>query len=212
MSSRVKKWGIKTEDKPLYGVFLVSRNKDNKHLDSDLYKERKVAFVSSDLSKAKREFNHFCNDAIEGEKCRMYVSVNERDRTKTRKMLIHELVDAEDDFPLSNVQAKVCSCAMKHENAKTKYWMFDFDTKSQDKLCEFISDLEENGFSEYESFVESREEGNVPENAYYVEPTPHGYAIIVTHGFDTREILKNREDYVTLKRDDMLCYDWNFAD
>ena len=38
--------------------------------------------------------------------------------------------------------------------------------------------------------------------------TPNGYAVILEHGFDTRELLSKWKD-VELKRDDMLCIAWN---
>lgn len=41
-----------------------------------------------------------------------------------------------------------------------------------------------------------------------VQPTPNGYAVIVAHGFDTRELLANYP-FVELKRDAMLCVDWD---
>ena len=38
--------------------------------------------------------------------------------------------------------------------------------------------------------------------------TPHGYAIIVPHGFDTRELMEKWKDYdITLKKDDLLFLD-----
>ena len=38
--------------------------------------------------------------------------------------------------------------------------------------------------------------------------TPHGYAIVVPHGFDTRELIEKWKDYdITLKRDKSLFLD-----
>ena len=35
--------------------------------------------------------------------------------------------------------------------------------------------------------------------------TPNGYAVVVNHGFDTRDLLKKWKDYdITLKRDELL--------
>lgn len=34
--------------------------------------------------------------------------------------------------------------------------------------------------------------------------TPHGFAIVIPHGFDTRELMSKWQDKVELKRDDML--------
>jgi hypothetical protein len=187
MSSTNKKWGFTSENnKPLYGVFFCSRNKDNKDLEN--FSERRRSFLSTDISKAERDFEHFVEDGRDGEFCRMYVSVNTRDRIKTRQGVLHWLID--DANPnLEMIQAKICGIAMKHENAETKKWLFDFDSEDSVEISKFIADL-----SEYDV-------------RYEVHMTPHGYAIITDHGFDTRELLKDR-DYVTLKRDDMLCYKW----
>ena len=187
MSSTNKKWGFTSENnKLLYGVFFCSRNKDNKDLEN--FSERRHSFLSTDISKAERDFEHFVEDGRDGEFCRMYVSVNTRNRTKTRQGVLHWLID--DANPnLEMIQAKICGVAMKHENAETKKWLFDFDSEDLTELAKFRSEL-----YDYD----------VP---HEVHKTPHGYAVITDHGFDTREILKDR-DYVTLKRDDMLCYKW----
>lgn len=38
--------------------------------------------------------------------------------------------------------------------------------------------------------------------------TPHGYAIITSNGFDTRELMEKWKDYdITLKRDELLFLD-----
>jgi hypothetical protein len=66
--------------------------------------------------------------------------------------------------------------------------MFDFDINDVEKFEEFLDDV---GFN--------------LENAF---KTPNGYAVITKH-FDTRELLKKWGDSVTLKRDDMLCYEWS---
>lgn len=38
--------------------------------------------------------------------------------------------------------------------------------------------------------------------------TPHGYAIVVPHGFDTRKLMEKWKDYdITLKKDGLLFLD-----
>ena len=187
MSSTNKKWGFTSENnKPLYGVFFCSRNKDNKDLEN--FSERRRAFLSTNIPKAERDFEHFVEDGRDGEFCRMYVSVNSRNREEIKKDTLHWLID-EDNPNFEMIQAKVCGIAMSHENAETKKWLFDFDSEDVSELTKFKDEL-----YDYD----------VP---HEVHKTPHGYAIITDHGFDTRELLKDR-DYVTLKRDDMLCYKW----
>ena len=187
MSSTNAKWGFtQDENKPLFGVFFCSRNKDNKDLKN--FSERRRSFLSTDISKAKRDFEHFVEDGRYGEFCRMYVSVNTRNREKTKLGVLHWLIDEPNpNFEL--IQAKICGIAMKHENAETKKWLFDFDSEDKTQLEDFLEEICDLG-------IKAK-----------LFNTPHGYAIIVDHGFDTREILKDR-DYVTLKRDDMLCYAW----
>ena len=187
MASTNKKWGFTSANvKPLYGVFFCSRNKDNKDLEN--FSERRRAFLSTDISKAERDFEHFVEDGRDGEFCRMYVSVNSRDRNKTRQGVLHWLIDdAEPNLEMT--QAKICGIAMKHENAETKKWLFDFDSEDMTQLEDFLEELCDMGIK------------------FKYFKTPHGYAVITDHGFDTREILKDR-DFVTLKRDDMLCYKW----
>lgn len=187
MSSTNKKWGFTSENnKPLYGVHFCSRNKDNKDLED--FKERRHSFLSTDIEEAQKQFNHFVEDGRSGEFCRMYISVNTRDREKIKKGLLLWLIN-EPNPNLELIRAKLCGIAMKHENAETKKWLFDFDSDDVFELEKFKDEL-------YDC--------DVPHEVY---KTPHGYAIITDHGFDTRELLKNR-DYVTLKRDDMLCYKW----
>ena len=58
-------------------VLFVSRNKDNKHLET--FKERKVSFVTTEgFEEIKSQFQVFVNDGQVGEFSRMYVSINPR--------------------------------------------------------------------------------------------------------------------------------------
>lgn len=67
-------------------VLFVSRNKDNKHLET--FKERKVSFVTTKgFDEIKSQFQVFVNDGQVGEFSRMYVSINPRSNSKTFKAL-----------------------------------------------------------------------------------------------------------------------------
>ena len=68
----------------------------------------------------------------------------------------------------------------------------------------FLAEADVQYADELEKFKDELYDCDVPHEVY---KTPHGYAVIADHGFDTREILKDR-DYITLKRDDMLCWKW----
>lgn len=125
----------------------------------------------------------------------MYLSINARDNTKVHKELLHFLID-NPDFNLAHIQSKIAGIAAKKECALEKKWMFDFDCEDKNKLYEFLSDLRV-----FCSSSSSR-------TAY---KTPNGYAIVVSQGFDARELLEKYKDIVTLKRDDLLCIAWDWT-
>lgn len=172
---------------PYVVVLMISRNKDNASIP--FFKGRKRAqFRTFDLEKIKNDFNHFVQDGKKGEYCRLYISLNSRNVEKVQKELLHLLIDKEICFDY--LEPTVAGIAAKRENANEKKWFFDFDT--QCGLDEFLNDILE------------IDETTKPEAIR----TPHGYAVIVQHGFDTRDLLKKWNN-VTLKRDDLICYDWS---
>lgn len=191
MAGNFSKWGFhEKEEGKLRVVLFISRNKDNQGLPD--FVERRVAFVThKDYSDDRLEskFDAFVSQGVDGEFCRMYMSVNARDENKVRKALIHELID-KDDFSLSSISPLVASIAARKENALEKHWMFDFDSSDESKLHRFVDD------------VKTTQCGEVS-----LCKTPHGFAVISERGFDTRELLAKWPD-VTLKRDDLLCIYW----
>ncbi|WP_347224087.1 hypothetical protein [Bacteroides congonensis] len=92
---------------------------------------------------------------------------------------------------MTKIENKVTSLAMSSENAAEHKWLFDFD--ETDGIDDFVSDLEAEGFKKEE--IE-------------VYKTVNNYAVVVPHGFDSRNILK-KYDCVELKRDGLLCVAWN---
>jgi hypothetical protein len=184
------KWGTESfNDKPIYIVLFVSRNKDNKDLSD--FKERRKSFIThKTVEELQDEFHSFVEMGQKGELSRMYYSVNERDGDKIYKELMHFLFD-NPDFNLCSLGSKLAGIAAKKECAKTKKFMFDFDDSNAINLSLFLEDLEHYYGLDYR-----------------VYKTPHGYAIVTEHGFDTRELLEKWKDFVTLKRDDLLCVDW----
>lgn len=174
-----------------YVVLFSSRNKDNKDVEG--FHERKRSYYrTDDREKIMRDFNDFVNHGVPGEMCRLYISLNARDDKKVRKALIHMLID-EDDFPLDYIESKLAGIAAKKENASEKHWFFDYDSElSVDRVADKIYEIDKTL------------------NPYPLK-TPNGYAIIVEHGFDTRELMKYCEENkieVSLKRDDLICYHW----
>ena len=183
------------EEGPLYVVLLVSRNKDNKEVEG--FVERKRSFVRHSVDpmtdeKLEREFINFVSHGAIGETCRLYVSVNKRDEEKAKKALTVELI-TRDNIKLSRIAAITASICARKENAAEKRWMFDFDIDNEGKLEEFVSDIKEICF---DMVIETHK-------------TPHGYAVIVEHGFDTRKLFEKWTEDVTLKRDDMLLAYWD---
>ena len=208
----MNKWGYKHKDNELYGVLFISRNKDNKDVPN--FKPRRVAFTINGFEKIyerkfHNEFLAFRDSGVQGEFVRAYITVNSRDIDKTRKALICAMVNDE-DISLSHIQAKVCSLSMEKGMNKTKRWMFDVDTKDYGFVKQFIHELEKDyGFLKANTFDDFMESDPTIEGMYYKQVSPNGYAILVNKGFDTRNILKDREDVVTLKCDDMIIVDWD---
>ena len=204
-----KKWGYKNNNKDFYCVLFISRNKDNKDVEN--FKPRRQSFLIDDFNELYtrrfiQKFLNFRDEGVSGELSRCYISFNLRDASKVRKSLLIDLIEDE-DVSLTHMTSRIVSLAMKAGMNKTKRWMFDVDTLDEDKVNEFLKDLESYGFkkTDLKSFFTTESS----ELLYYKRRTINGYAILVDRGFDTREILKNREDWVTLKRDDLIFVDWN---
>lgn len=188
-------------------VLFVSRNKDNKHLET--FKERKMSFVTTkDFEEIKFQFQVFVNEGQVGELSRMYVSVNPRSNSKTFKALQHMMLDQE--FDLSTLPQKVASLAAKVENAygDKQNWLFDFDpVEGQDievLLTKFVEDLH----IAHET-TQTKKGQKRPPISVTLHKTPNGYAVLVNQRFDTRHLLQTYLN-VELKRDAMLCYVWGY--
>lgn len=195
MAGNFQKWGCVTyDDKPIRVCLMVARNKDNKDIEG--FKERRKAFLTTkNVNELQDEFDYFVHCGNDNEFCRLYLSVNERDTQKIYKEFLHFLID-EPNFNLTHVQSKLAGIGAKKECALEKRWMFDFDCEDEDKLNEFRLDIfkySDNGGTT--QFIRTFK-------------TPHGYAVIVSNGFDTRELMEYWGDIVTLKRDDLLCVNW----
>ena len=181
--------------KDFRNVLFVSRNKDNKWLNDSIhepFKPRTKSFVARvspfDVSSLYDEFETFVNEGVSGEVSRLYVSVNARDEQKVHRALIHELID-KPDFDMTKIDSKIASIAMKPANRKTSHWLFDFDRRDFDLFYNFMTEV-----SEQTKILAQKS-------------TMNGYALVVAHGFDTREILK-KYPMATLKRDAMLLSCW----
>ena len=180
------------ELKPLKSILFVSRNKDNKHLP-DFKERRYVRLTTKTAEELKKDFENWSAQGRDGEFCRFYMKINARDRELVKKNLIKELI-FNDNFDLVAAEAKIAGIANKKECAAERKWLFDFDD-TEDKLEEFINDIKD------------CDKASVPLEIE-VHKTPNGHAVIVSRGFDTRELMKKWSATVELKKDEMLCVNW----
>lgn len=181
-------------------ALFVSRNKDNKEIPD--FKERRETFIIDthgprhdldiEINRMHKKFGEFVSKGVSGETCRLYLSVNDRDREKIKKNFVIELLK-NDDYNLSNIKDILVSVAMKKENAVTKYWLIDYDREdTEEEVREFIEDMKK-----LTNYKEN------PFDILNINPTVHGWHIIVSHGFDTRELLKKYGDFVSIQKDAM---------
>ena len=178
-------------------VLFVSRNKDNKETIPN-FKERTERFLTTlPIEEIEKRFEFFVNQGLLNEFSRCYISLNERDSKKTQKALIHKLIDEE--VNLASLPSIVAGVAAKKENSGDKQWFFDFDSQDETLLAEFVADVER----------ESSQYQNSEPVQISTQKTVSGYAVIVSHRFDTRSLLKKWSD-VELKRDDYICTFWKY--
>ena len=187
-----KKWGVANSDSDLcYVVLWVSRKKDNTQIEN--FVERRKSFICTpDMIKHYEEaFKTFVNEGLLGELSRMYVSVNARHMPTIRKQLMHFLIDAT-DFNLCAIQSKTAGIAAQKECAAEKKWMIDFDDSDARTLQDCIRDL-----NSIDRTLEP-----------VIHRTPHGWAVVIEHGFDCRQFTEDWKHIAEIKKDDMLCLAW----
>lgn len=198
-------------DEPIWAVMFISRNKDNRNLEG--FRERRLSFLSTrvnDKEYMARKFKSFVNDGIDGEKSRMYISVNSRNVYKSKKELLHYLIENMETYNLAALDGIAMKVAMKHEMAAEKKRLFDFDINDEAKVNEFVNDLYDRGATE---------------ETVDVHKTPNGYAVVIERGVDLRGLvdtmpnakLKDKKDKgpwkwskdeVSYKLDDLLLMYW----
>ena len=177
-------------------VLYVSRNKDNREVEN--FKERKRAFLVKedyDSNKLKERFNEFVNEGLPGEMSRLYVSVNKRSGDKVYTSLMHWLLD-HPDTDLGKLEAKVAGLAAEVPCAAEHKWLLDVDTNDSDILNRVLDG------------VDLRDIDHSIDKSVY--RTAHGYAVVVSHGFDTRNFSceETFAGLVEVKKDDMLLLEW----
>ena len=169
----------------LYLYIMCSRNKDNKNIPGFKKRFKAILEYKENERSIIEEFVKFANDGVLGEKTRLYRSVNSRNEDKIREELIVRLLKQKPSG--TKLNRVLASVAKQIENRDESKWLFDFDEDNEALLDEFICDIP------------------VDTQSY---KTPHGYAVVCEHGFDTRKLLNKWKEYnITLKKDGLLFLD-----
>ena len=174
----------------LYVYLMRSRNKDNKNILNFKGRIKEILEYRENEDKVIEAFKDFAAKGVSGEQTRLYRSVNSRNEEKIREEFTIRLL--RDKPSMTQLNRTLASVALKVQNRDESKWLFDFDVDDKDKVEDFIDDVY------FYSELDSHE----------LHKTPHGYAIVVPRGFDTRERMEKWKDYdVTLKKDDLLFLD-----
>lgn len=171
-------------------ITFCSRNKDNQGVEG--FHQRSEAFLSNKTDQELiYQFNNFVENGVEGEFCRLYISVNNRDNAKILKNLTHWLIDNPDQ-DMTKIDSRIASIAAKAECRAEKKWMFDYD-EDPTRFAEFVADI-------------NKCDPDVEVASHY---TPNGLCVITSRGFDTRKLeLEDKWSNVELKKDASRCVYW----
>lgn len=175
----------------LYVYLIRSRNKDNKDVPNFKGRIETILEYKENEDKIIEEFKSFAAKGVPGEQTRLYRSVNSRNEEKIREEFIIRLL--RDKPSMTQLNRTLASVALQVQNRDESKWLFDFDVNDDKLALEFIDDITNYGFVF---------------NQIEMYKTPHGYAIIAPHGFDTRKLMEKWKDYdITLKKDELLFLD-----
>lgn len=176
----------------LYVYLIRSRNKDNKDVPNFKERAKTILEYKENEDKIIEEFKSFAAKGVPGEQTRLYRSVNSRNEEKIREEFIIRLL--RDKPSITKLNRTLASVALQVQNRDESKWLFDFDVDDELLMNDFVHEIVM--YSE------------IPLLDIEVYKTPHGYAIIVPHRFDTRQLMKECKDYdITLKKDDLLFLD-----
>lgn len=171
----------------LYVYLMRSRNKDNKDIPNFKERAETILEYKENEDKVIEDFKNFAAKGLPGEQTRLYRSVNSRNAEKIREEFIIRLL--RDKPSMTRLNRILASVAQQVQNRDESKWLFDFDVDDEDKVEDFIDDVY------FYSGLDSHE----------LHKTPHGYAIVVPRGFDTRDLMEKWKDYdITLKKDELL--------
>ena len=173
----------------LYVYLISSRNKDNKDIPNFKERAKTILEYKENEDKVIEAFKSFAVKGVPGEQTRLYRSVNSRNEEKIREEFIIRLL--RDKPSMTQLNRTLASVAQQVQNRDESKWLFDFDVDDELLMNDFVHEIVM--YSE------------IPLLDIQVYKTPHGYAIIVPHGFDTRGLMEKWKDYdITLKKDDLL--------
>ena len=173
----------------LYVYLIRSRNKDNKDVPDFKERAKTILEYKENEDKVIKEFHKFAADGVTGEQTRLYRSVNSRNEEKIREEFIIRLL--RDKPSMTKLNRTLASVAQQVENRDESKWLFDFDVDDELLMYDFVRDV----------IIFS----GIPLSDIQAHKTPHGYAIVVLHGFDTRKLMEKWKDYdITLKKDELL--------
>lgn len=176
----------------LYVYLIRSRNKDNKGVPNFKGRIKTILEYKENEDKVIEEFKSFAAKGVPGEQTRLYRSVNSRNEEKIREELVIRLL--RDRPSMTQLNRTLTSVAQQIQNRDESKWLFDFDVDDKLLMNDFVHEI-----------VMCSE---IPLLDIEVYKTPHGYAIIVPHSFDTRELMEEWKDYdITLKKDELLFLD-----
>lgn len=174
----------------LYVYLIRSRNKDNKNVPNFKERAKTILEYKENEDRIIKEFHRFAADGVPGEQTRLYRSVNSRNEEKIREEFIIRLL--RDKPSMTKLNRTLASVAQQVENRDESKWLFDFDVDDEEKVDDFIDDIY------FCSETENHE----------LHKTPHGYAIVVPHGFDTRELMDKWKDCeIRIHKDRLLFLD-----
>lgn len=179
----------------LYVYLIRSRNKDNKDVPNFKERAKTILEYKQNEEKVFDEFYRFVADGVPGEQTRLYRSVNSRNEEKIREELIIRLL--RDKPSMTKLNRTLASVAQEAENRDESKWLFDFDVDDESLMYDFVHDV----------IIFS----GIPLSDIQAYKTPHGYAIVVPHRFDIRELVKKWKNYdITLKRDRLLFFGYDY--
>lgn len=192
----------------LYVYTFISRNKDNKDVEN--FKQRSWTFLEYEKNKKEieRRWAKFSSEAVPGEFMRMYRTANSRSIQKIRtamiayysllpenelswerkKILIEGLLNNKNEDVIKYTRA--AGIAAKAACRETKYWLLDFDTENKEDL------------ESAKKWITAHDVEIIS-----INKTPHGYGILINHGFDTRN-MQNLFPFVENKKDGDICLKW----